>query len=340
MSEKDSWFVRLEDPISQDVFGIGEAGPLPGLSSELEGDFESKVEKAVEAFNKANVSIDQIPPALDKMSNWILSVTGEQGLASSLLFAFETALLDLRNGGKRLIFDNDFRKGKPININGLIWMGGMDQMLQQIEIKIQDGFNCLKLKVGGIDFEKECDILQYVRRKYFKQDIQLRLDANGALKPDEAMYRLYELSKYKIHSIEQPVKAGSKVLADLCRNSPIPIALDEELIGKKDISAKEELLTALNPKYIILKPSLHGGLSGCSEWIDIAEKQKIGWWITSALESNIGLNAIAQFTSNYSNSLHQGLGTGKIYSDNFESPLVVERGKLRYSEDLPWAVDQ
>lgn len=338
MSEKDSWFIKLEDSGSSGVIGIGEAGPLPGLSPELEGDFEKEIEKAVEAFNKANLSINQIPGTLHEMANWVLSVT-EGTSASSLLFAFETALLDLKNGGERLIFDNDFRKGKSIVINGLIWMGGMDQMLQQIEIKIQDGFDCLKLKVGGIDFEKECDILQYVRRKYFKQEIQLRLDANGALKPGEAMYKLYELSKFKIHSIEQPVKTGSKVLADLCRSSPIPIALDEELIGKKGPSEKEELLGALNPKYIILKPSLHGGLSGCSEWIDLAEKQKIGWWITSALESNIGLNAIAQFTANFTNPLHQGLGTGKIYSDNFESPLVVERGKLRYSADLPWLIE-
>lgn len=339
MSEKDSWFIILEDSKSPGVIGIGEAGPLPGLSPELDGDFEKRVEDAVQGFNEANISIDQIPVSLDKIAKWISSVIMDLDSASSLLFAFETALLDLKLGGERLIFSNEFQRGKSIDINGLIWMGGMDQMLQQIEIKIQEGFNCLKLKVGGIDFERECDILQYVRRKYFKQDIQLRLDANGALKPDEALYKLHELSKFKIHSIEQPIKAGSKVMAELCRNSPIPVALDEELIGKNHLSDKEELLRSLNPKFIILKPSLHGGLAGCSEWIDVAERQKIGWWITSALESNIGLNAIAQFTANYSNPLHQGLGTGKIYSDNFESPLVVEKGKLRYSRDLKWSIE-
>jgi len=218
----------------------------------------------------------------------------------------------------------------------LIWMGGLDFMLQQIEIKIKDGFRCLKLKVGGIDFEKECDVLQYIRRKYFRESITIRLDANGAFKPGEAIYKLIELSKYDVHSIEQPLKPGSPEMAELCRNSPIPIALDEELIGIDIRAEKEALLDRLRPGYIILKPTLHGGLHSCQEWIQLAESQNIGWWITSALESNVGLNAIAQFTAQYSINEPQGLGTGMLYSDNIESPLTVSKGFLSYDTDLSW----
>jgi L-alanine-DL-glutamate epimerase-like enolase superfamily enzyme len=215
-------------------------------------------------------------------------------------------------------------------------MGGLDFMLQQIELKIRDGFKCVKLKVGGINFEKECDVLQYIRRKYFRDNITIRVDANGAFKPQDALNKLNELAKYDVHSIEQPIKPGLPEMEELCRISPIPIALDEELIGVNKTEDKEELLTRLKPAYIILKPTLHGGLYSCQEWIQLAEKQNIGWWITSALESNVGLNAIAQFTAEYTNALPQGLGTGMLYTDNIESPLIVNNGFLVHESAYKW----
>ncbi|MBY0432571.1 MAG: o-succinylbenzoate synthase, partial [Cyclobacteriaceae bacterium] len=213
-------------------------------------------------------------------------------------------------------------------------------MLQQVSIKVEEGFSCLKLKVGGLNFEKETDILQFIRRKYFRDTITIRLDANGAFKPDLAMFKLIECSQYDVHSIEQPLKAGSLMLPELCRQSPIPIALDEELIGVTTKEEKLRLLDRIRPQYIILKPTLHGGLSGCEEWIALATEQKIGWWMTSALESNIGLNAIAQFTSNYPVSLPQGLGTGAIYTDNVPAPLEVVKGTLRHNSQENWDLSQ
>ena len=245
-------------------------------------------------------------------------------------------MLDLDQGGRHIIFDNAFAKGQPIPINGLIWMGGLDFMLQQVEIKIRDGFRCIKLKVGGIDFEKDLDIVQYVRRKYFRDNIVVRLDANGAFKLEEALYKLKELSRFDIHSIEQPIKTGSKELPELCKDSPIPIALDEELIGVAVKEEKEKLLDRIKPRYIILKPSLHGGLFGCQEWIELAEARQIGWWITSALESNVGLNAISQFAANYPITLPQGLGTGEIYINNIPSPLKVDKGRLISNSAENW----
>jgi L-alanine-DL-glutamate epimerase-like enolase superfamily enzyme len=219
-------------------------------------------------------------------------------------------------------------------------MGDLDQMLQQTSIKISDGFTCIKIKVGGLNFEKECDILHYIRRKYFREDITLRLDANGAFKVDEAFYKLNDLSRFKIHSIEQPVKPGQAVMEELCRKSPIPIALDEELIGVNGIDQKKELLTRIKPQFIIIKPSLHGGIVGSQEWISIAEALGIGWWITSALESNIGLNAICQFTANYPITIPQGLGTGALYDDNFESTLEVDKGEIFYNSGLSWNLSE
>jgi len=307
MSDRDSWFIKIIDDKNTKVFGLGEAAPLPGLSLELDEAFEENLKRLIEEFNDGQFSIGS--GDLTEISKSLIERIPELHQFPSILFAFEMALLDMNHGGKRLIFKNSFVEGQPIPINGLIWMSGMDMMLQQIEIKIQEGFDCLKLKVGGLDFEKECDILQYIRRKYFKMNITLRLDANGAFKEEEVMYKLHELAKFDIHSIEQPIKPGIDLMSDLCKNSPIPIALDEELIGITK-EGRSELLDRIKPHFIILKPSLHGGLSGCKEWIEMAEKRSIGWWMTSALESNIGLNAIAQFASEYENTLPQGLGTG------------------------------
>ena len=337
MLTRDSWIIKMAWKDQPACVGLGEAGPLPGLSQEAGDTFEETLSKFVDLFNHAGIDRKQLAHADWKSaSRLVQEICPAVVQFPSVLFGLETALLDLHHGGRRMLFSNDFVQGVAIPINGLIWMGGMDEMLQQIEIKIQEGFRCLKLKVGGLDFEKECDILQYIRRKYFRMDIGLRLDANGAFKPDEAMYKLHELSRYKIHSIEQPIKAGMADMAALCAHSPIPVALDEELIGVHSREEKEKLLSHIKPPFIILKPTLHGGLAGCSEWIELANTRGIGWWLTSALESNIGLNAIAQFASSFDNPLPQGLGTGRIYEDNIPAPLETKDGMLCYDPSASW----
>jgi o-succinylbenzoate synthase len=335
MKDKTSWFIRLTDAATG-ISGVGECGPLPGLSPELTPDFEDHLNQLIETINQKQFPLLD-KPDLKSVSEWIRNNLKDQALSSSVVFALETALLDLANGGQKLIFKNSFTEGGSIPINGLIWMGGLDFMLQQIEIKIRDGFTCLKLKVGSHDFEKECDVLQYIRRKYFRENITIRLDANGAFKPEEALDKLNRLARYDIHSIEQPLKPGQAFLPELCKQSPIPVALDEELIGVENTQNRIELLNRVKPAYIILKPTLHGGLAYCAEWIELAEKTGCGWWITSALESNIGLNAIAQFTANFPINLPQGLGTGMIYTNNVEGPLVVEKGQLFFGEGINWA---
>lgn len=328
MRDKTSWFIKIWDRENPKVTGVGECGPLPGLSIDARPDFEeiltatlSKIDQhSLDGIESAEVFIKAIvPPEF-----------------SSIIFGLETALRDLFHGGKQIIFDNSFVQGAPIPINGLIWMGDMDFMMNQINQKIAQGFNCIKLKVGGLDFDRESDILHYIRRRYYKDDITIRLDANGAFKVDEVLFKLTELSKFKVQSIEQPIKPGLPEMEELCRKSPIPVAFDEELIGVKSMDEKKQLLDRLKPQFIILKPTLHGGMMGCEEWISVAETAGIGWWITSALESNIGLNAVCQFTANYNNLLPQGLGTGMIYENNIPSPLEVKAGNISYSPSLAW----
>jgi O-succinylbenzoate synthase len=319
IKSKRSWYLSLIDQKQPNRVGYGECGPLPGLSPEFE-QVPAEMEKAAQW-------VEQQDPADVLTAEAVMRLLAGSTWSSSVRLALEMALLDWLNGGQRLVFHSPFATGDPVPINGLIWMGGVDFMLQQVEIKIRDGFTCVKLKVGGNDFEKECDVLQYIRRKYYKQDIIIRLDANGAFKPEDAPYKLKELSRYGIHSIEQPLKKGSPALAELCAQSPIPIALDEELIGVSR-EQKASLLDQLKPAYLVLKPSLHGGFAGCREWIALAGQLGMGWWITSALESNVGLNAIAQFASQYPLTLPQGLGTGAIYENNIPSPLLAEKGYL------------
>lgn len=331
MKDRISWFIKLWDEKDASVFGLGECAPLPGLSIDDKPDYEivlNRVAENVSTLKTGNPTLLQDAAALVPSG------------FPSILFGLETALLDLKNGGKRVIFDNSFLASKPIPINGLVWMGDLDLMLQQASIKIDDGFRCIKIKVGGLNFEKECDILNYIRRKYFREEITLRLDANGAFKTEEALYKLHDLSRFKIHSIEQPIKPRQPELGELCRKSPIPIALDEEMIGIESAEAKKDLLAKIKPQYIIVKPSLHGGLQGSQEWISIAESLNIGWWITSALESNIGLNAICQLTANYPVATPQGLGTGSLYENNFESPLEVKKGELFYNPRLSWNLEE
>lgn len=331
MLDRTSWFIKVWDEADPSITGIGECAPLPGLSVDAKPEYETVLADVVKKI-----------ASLQRSSSSLLKEAGKLVPAGfpSIVFGLETALLDLSNGGKRVIFNNSFIQSKPIPINGLVWMGDLDVMLQQASIKIEEGFRCIKIKVGGLNFEKECDIIHYIRKKYFREEIEIRLDANGAFKPDESLYKLYDLAKFKIHSIEQPVKPGKSEMAELCKKSPIPIALDEELIGVERAEEKKALLDRIKPQYIILKPSLIGGFESAKEWISIAESTGVGWWITSALESNIGLNAISQFTANYPIAISQGLGTGSLYDNNFQSPLEVAKGEIIYNPKLNWELGE
>lgn len=249
----------------------------------------------------------------------------------SMLFGLETALLNLQNGNR--LFDTAFSRGETgIPINGLVWMGNHEEMLQRLEEKMEKGFCCIKLKIGAIDFDQELDLIRRIRDRFSFHEVELRVDANGAFPYDEALYKLELLSQYNIHSIEQPIRQGQwAYMAELCRESPLPIALDEELIGVNDLAMKHHMLNIIKPRYIILKPSLHGGIAGCREWIATAREMGIGSWITSALESNIGLNAIAQFASSvYGDyiTMPQGLGTGQLFTDNIPMPLEIRGDQL------------
>jgi o-succinylbenzoate synthase len=316
MQIKNSWILKLSDGNKS---GIGEISILEGLSpdfQELES-FERKIENFCAILEKDGVNFES------GSENYLFLETHP-----SIKFGLETALLDLKNGGESVIFKNSFSSGKrKLPINGLIWMGSEDFMQEQIEQKISEGFTTLKMKVGAADFEIEYKLLESIRARYSENEITLRVDANGSFSAQDAPRILEKLAKLKIHSIEQPIKPGNwSAMKELCASTPTPIALDEELIGIFDISEKIDLLETIRPHYIILKPSLHGGISGSHEWITLAEERKISWWMTSALESNIGLNAICQFTAEYTNELPQGLGTGSLYLNNIESDLVVENG--------------
>lgn len=308
------WLVSLSDG---NRTGVGECAPLPDLSCDALPD-ELYV-------SKLNVFCRN------------LCETGEIDVEAlrdypSMLFGLETALLNFRNGEK--LFDTAFSRGEEgIPINGLVWMGNYDEMLQRMEEKLEKGFRCVKLKIGAIDFEQELDLVKRIRERFSFHEVELRLDANGAFPYEEALYKLELLSQYAIHSIEQPIRQGQwSFMAELCRESPLPIALDEELIGVNDPEMKAHMLNIIKPRYIILKPSLHGGMAGCREWIDAARELGVGSWITSALESNIGLNAIAQYASDVYGpqiTMPQGLGTGQLFTDNIPMPLEI-RGDMLF----------
>ena len=307
------WLVHLSDGQRE---GVGECAPLPDLSCDALPDHEyaSILNKVCEDFCQS-CKID-----IDALRDY-----------PSMLFGLETALLNLKNGDR--LFDTAFSRGETgIPINGLVWMGNHDEMLQRLEEKLEKGFRCIKLKIGAIDFDQELDLIRRIRDRFSFHEVELRVDANGAFPYDEALYKLEQLSQYNIHTIEQPIKAGQwAYMADLCRESPLPIALDEELIGVNDPEMKRHLLNIIKPRYIILKPSLHGGMAGCREWIETARDLGIGSWITSALESNIGLNAIAQFASSvYGDhiTMPQGLGTGQLFTDNIPMPLEIRNDQL------------
>ncbi len=332
LRQKTSYFLKAFTANHPGIVGWGEAAPLPNLSIDDIPDFEGQMTGICQRLSGSDIAMDQ-----EALSEWIREQIPPS--LPSVRFAFETALLDLFNGGFRKIYETDFfNNNKTIPINGLIWMGNKKFMLDQIDRKLEQGFNCIKLKIGALDFEQECDLLTYIRKTYKNEEITLRVDANGAFSPDEALKKLEILSKFDLHSIEQPIRQGQvNEMATLCQNSPLPIALDEELIGIDRLNDKINLLKTIQPAFIILKPSLIGGMNSAREWISIAEEMKIGWWLTSALESNIGLNAISQFASTFSITMPQGLGTGQLYKNNIDSPLYIQKGRIGYNNNKAWA---
>lgn len=318
LSSKDSWFISIWDEGNPNTIGIGECGLLKGLSIDDVDNYESTLIESGQNINLLNI---------DELTNY-----------PSIRFGIEMALLDLQNKGSKSLFKNHFTEGnESIKINGLIWMGTKEQMFDQIKAKIKTGFKCIKLKIGAIDFDAEIELLKYIRTHFNKSDIELRVDANGAFSPKNALNKLKQLSEYDLHSIEQPIKQGQvEEMAKLCATTPLDIALDEELIGINNFNKKQTLLKTIKPQYIILKPSLLGGFKATEEWINISESQNIPWWITSALESNIGLSAIAQFTSTFNTSMYQGLGTGQLYTNNFDCPLELDGENLSYNNSKQW----
>lgn len=308
LTEKHAWFLEVWHDHQPEVKGIGECSIIPGLSP----DFKSFKEY------EAKISEVQQDPTID-LTEW-----------PSIKFGLECALLDLKNGGKRIYFDNAFTRGEQkLPINGLVWMGDEAFMREQIDQKLAVGFTTIKMKIGAIDFDTEIKLLKSIRERYSKDQITLRVDANGAFSMEEVMDKLNALAELDIHSIEQPIQPRNwNLMSSLCKAPPVPIALDEELIGVHSKDAKIDLLETIEPQYIILKPSLHGGISGTQEWIALAEERNIPWWITSALESNIGLDAICQLTAEYQNDLPQGLGTGSLYTNNLPTDLTVESGYI------------
>ena len=295
--------------------GWGECAPLPGLSCDAlpDPDYEATLRKACRTMEESG----DIP-------------TGMLSDYPSILFGLETALQNFRSGGGWKLWESDFARGKEgITTNGLIWMGTFEEMYARIEEKMRLGFHCIKVKIGAIDFDRELALLAFIRQHFTPGQIELRVDANGAFTADNATEKLEKLAAFTLHSIEQPIRAGQWAeMARLCRTSPLPIALDEELIGVNERARKEALLDTIRPQYIILKPSLHGGISGAEEWMALARERGIGSWVTSALESNIGLNAIAQWCATLRPSMPQGLGTGMLFTDNVDSPLTMKGEKL------------
>ena len=330
MRTRDVFWIKVYRQGDLDQVGWGEAAPLAGLSPDFGPDFETHLAGILQEANARTWDLEE-ESVLQQVKNLV------PFSLPSLRFGLETALLDLANGGKKCILANSFfDQGTPIPINGLIWMGTKEFMLQQINQKLEEGFACLKMKIGAIDFAQELELLRYIREQEAAKNLVLRVDANGAFSPLEALGKLEQLQDFGIHSIEQPIGVARwEAMRELALKSPIPIALDEELIGK---SNKEEVLDFIKPQFIILKPSLLGGILETREWIRLAEARRIGWWMTSALESAIGLNAISQLTSTYLPSLPQGLGTGKLYDNNLESPLVVQSGEIRYEQNGTWEI--
>jgi len=321
LTDKETWFIVLEKDGKK---GIGECGILRGLSADDRPDYEEKLQWICE-----NIHLGE-----EKLWTELIEFP-------SIQFGIEMAFLSLKSENPFVLFPSKFTSGeKSIVINGLVWMGDEAFMKRQIEDKITQGFACIKMKIGAIDFDKELALLRFIRQNFDEKTIEIRVDANGAFSENEALDKINQITGFKLHSIEQPIqKNHTDMMSVLCKSTNLPIALDEELIGVFSLEDKERLLQKIQPQYIILKPSFIGGFRGTLEWISIAEKLNVGWWITSALESNIGLNAIAQFTFLQNNLMPQGLGTGSLYTNNFDCPLQVSQGQLWYRNNLDWKIN-
>lgn len=321
-TEHRVWYVVFQDTEDEFHYGIGECAPLHDLSCDYTPDYA----ETLSTLCKITEEKQQIDRELLRNS-------------PSILFGLETAIRHYQQHTWQL-WDTPFSRGEEgITINGLVWMGDHTAMMEQIQSLLSIGFRCVKLKIGAIDFDRELDLLRFIRSHYRAEEVTLRVDANGNFEQSSVMDKLYQLAELDIHSIEQPIQAGQwQETARLCASTPLPIALDEELIGINDPVEKRMLLETIRPQYIILKPSLHGGITGCTEWINLANKMNIGWWITSALESNIGLNSIAQWCATLNNLLPQGLGTGTLYTNNIPMPLEIKGERLWFNsgEKLEW----
>lgn len=319
-TERHVWYVVITSPAERQLLGIGECAPLPALSCDDLPDYGSRLRAFCARLEETGqLDYEALRPY------------------PSMLFGLETALLSARaslRGDYLHLYDTPFSRGETgIRINGLVWMGSFGEMAARMEEKLRAGFRCVKIKIGAIDFEDEVELLRRLRERFSPSQVELRVDANGAFSPAEAPEKLARLAAFGLHSIEQPIRAGQwEEMARLCRTSPLPIALDEELIGIHDPAEKRRMLDAVRPRHIVLKPSLHGGLRGAEEWMAAARERGIGYWITSALESNVGLNAIAQWTATLdvaAQDLTHGLGTGQLFTDNFRgTDLQIEGERL------------
>tara|TARA_B100000767_G_C19778651_1_gene544510 strand:- start:10668 stop:11702 length:1035 start_codon:yes stop_codon:yes gene_type:complete len=319
LRQKETWFLILKE---NERWGIGECGLLKGLSCDDRPDYEEKLKWVC----------DHIHLGKDVLYK-------EMRAFPSIQMGIETTFISLTSEDPFKLFPSKFTESEDtLPINGLMWMGDQSFMMDQFEQKLASGFKCIKMKVGAIDFKKELAVLKLIRQRFSKNEISLRVDANGAFTPKEALSKLEDLAALEIHSIEQPIKSGQwEAMATLCENTPLPIALDEELIGVFDLEQKKHLLDSIKPQLIILKPSFIGGFKGSQEWINLAQRQNIGWWITSALESNVGLNAISQWTYTLNTNGPQGLGTGSLFTNNVDSPLEVKNGFIGYNNAKIWS---
>ncbi|WP_057935698.1 o-succinylbenzoate synthase [Algoriphagus resistens] len=326
LKTKEVYWIKAFQEGHPETVGWGEAAPLAKLSLDDRADFEEVLQRTLLEIADINWRKNKVLEQLQDSIPFELP---------SIRFGLETAILDLLNGGGKKILGNGFYDGeKSISINGLIWMGERDFMMAQINEKLEQGFGCIKMKIGAIDFGQELDLLNYIRSRFSKDQVTLRVDANGAFLANDAITKLEQLAQYDLHSIEQPIAPGNwEAMKKLCAATPLPIALDEDLIG---VENKAGLLDEIRPQHIILKPTLLGGIMETNEWIALADARNIGWWMTSALESNIGLNAIAQLADQLGAEIPQGLGTGKLYRNNLKSPLEIEQGRIHYNPSIAW----
>ena len=344
---RHSYYLTLTSDEMPGVEGVGECATLPDLSCDAKPEYAVTLRQVcqmveqmgripydmIRAYPSITFGLETAFASFFDAAKKFLKIVSAEGASSSEMLKQKGVSVPAGMENLVNLFDSPFGRGEEgITINGLVWMGTYEEMLARLEEKLQAGFHCVKLKIGAIDFFKELDLIKRIRDVYTREQVELRVDANGGFLPENAMSQLEALAKYDIHSIEQPIKQHQwPKMAQLCRETPLPIALDEELIGVNVRSMKEALLDTIRPQYIILKPSLHGGIYGCNEWIQLANQRGIGSWITSALESNIGLNAIAHYAAKVYGpnvEMPQGLGTGQLFTDNIPMPLEIRGDQL------------